>query len=433
MPDSVPTHSASSMDRSRPRPWYRRRPVQIGGALGLAVVATAAFMLLSPRAGTVVVDADSLDTGEVIRGPYQDYVPLRAEAVPLETTYITAETAGRVEAVAVSDGDRVTKGQALVYLANPSLTLDVSAREADISARLTDNSNQLMSLKTAQENREQALADATYALSRAEQDLQKRETLRAQNIINDAMVKPYADEVAYQRQRVAALRTAQSPDAQFYAAQRRQVQDNASDLRRNLGEVRRGLSALTVSAPAEGRLTAFNLKPGQAVNEGDPVGQVDSEGRYKLRAEVDEYYLPRLSQGLKAEARVHDQPVSVEVAKVFPQVTNGRVVVELTFASAAPADFKRGETVDIRLSLGQTKPAILAPSGSWLNDTGGTWVFVLNAAGDQASRRAVSIGRRNPEQVEVLSGLKPGERIVTGGISNLRNTEHLRLQKRANP
>ncbi|MFT3996408.1 MAG: HlyD family efflux transporter periplasmic adaptor subunit [Asticcacaulis sp.] len=421
------------MDRTLSRPWYRRRPFQIAAGLGVLTLAAVTAFVVMPRANTLSIDADGIDTGEVIRGPYQDYVPLRAEAVPLETTYITAETGGRVQAVAVSDGDLVTVGQALVYLANPSLTLDVSAREADISARLTDNSNQLMALKTAQENREQALAEATYALSRAEQDLQKRQTLRAQNIINDAMVKPYADEVAYQRQRVAALRTAQTPDAEFYAGQRRQVQDNAQDLRRNLGEVRRGLQALTVTAPAAGRLTAFALKPGQAVKEGDPVGQVDSEGRYKLRAEVDEYYLSRLSAGLKAEARLHDQPVGVEISKVFPQVTDGRVAVELTFVTPPPADLKRGEAVDIRLSLGQTRTAVLAPTGPWLTESGGAWVFVLNASGDGASRRAVSVGRRNPEQVEILSGLKPGERIITGGASNLRNTEHLSLKRKAHP
>ncbi|UDF05547.1 efflux RND transporter periplasmic adaptor subunit [Asticcacaulis sp. AND118] len=420
------------MDRKRQRAWYRRRPFQIAAAVAVLGAAALAGYLSLPQSGTMDIEVRSLETGEVVRAPYQDYVPLRAEAVPLDTVYITAAAAGRVQAVAVSDGDTVAKGQALVYLVNPALTLDVSAREADISARLTDNSNQLMALKTAQENREQALADASYALSRAEQELQKRQTLREKGFINDAAVKPYADEVTYQRQRVAALKTAQTPDSEFYAGQRRQVQDNAQDLRRNLGDVRRGLDALTITAPAEGRLTAFGLKPGQAVKEGDPVGQVDSEGRYKLRAEVDEFYLQRLSEGQKAEASLHGQPVGVAVSKVFPQVTNGRVVAELQFVTPPPADLKRGETVDIRLKLGQTAPAILAPTGSWLTESGGAWVFVLNAKGDQATRRAVTVGRRNPEQVEILSGLRPGERIVTAGVSNLRNAQHLRLKPSQN-
>lgn len=431
MPDNV-LSSPTNMDRKRAKPWYRRRPFQITAAAVFIATAGLAFYLTLPRSGTVTVEARTLETGEVVRAPYQDYVPLRAEAVPLDTVYITAATAGRVQAVAVSDGDRVTKGQALVYLVNPALTLDVSGREADISARLADNANQLMALKTAQENREQALADAAYALSRAEQEYQKRQTLLDKGFINAAAVKPYADEVAYQRQRVAALKTAQTPDAQFYAGQRRQVQDNAQDLRRNLGEVRRGLDALTIAAPAAGRLTAFSLKPGQAVKEGDAVAQVDSEGSYKLRAEVDEFYLQRLSEGQKAEASLHGQTVSVAVSKVFPQVTNGRVVAELQFVTPPPADLKRGETVDIRLRLGQTTPAILAPSGSWLTESGGAWVFVLNAKGDQASRRAVTVGRRNPEQVEILSGLKPGERIVTAGVSNLRNAQYLHIKSDSN-
>ncbi|MDC7683579.1 efflux RND transporter periplasmic adaptor subunit [Asticcacaulis sp. BYS171W] len=428
MTDTALNSPKPQMDRRVAPRWYKRRPFQIGAALGVVAVIAVAIMTLTPASGTVNVEASSLDIGEVVRAPYQDYVPLRAEAIPLETTYITAETSGRVESIAISDGDPVVQGQALAYLANPSLTLEVSAREADISARLSDNNNQLMALKTAQENREQALADTTYALNKAEQELQKRETLRDRNVINDAAVKPYADEVAYQRRRLASIRSAQAPDAQFYASQRQQVINNGGDLRRNREEVRRGLSALTLSAPAQGRLTAFTLKPGQAVKEGDPIGQVDSEGAYKLRAEVDEFYLSRLSNGLTAQARIHDQPVAVRLSKVFPQVTNGRVVVELEFTGPPPSDLKRGEAVDIRLSLGKTQVATLAPAGAWLNDTGGASVFVLNTKGDTAMRRAVTVGRRNPEQVEILSGLKAGERIVVGGTQNLQKAEHLILK-----
>ncbi|GGZ45028.1 efflux RND transporter periplasmic adaptor subunit [Asticcacaulis endophyticus] len=426
---STPSHSsAPAMDRRVTRKWYRRVPYQICGAVFIVAVVTASLFALMPAANTVNVDIATLDIGEVMRAPYQDYVPLRAEVVPLETTYITAETSGRVESIAVSDGDTVLPGQALAYLANPSLTLEVSAREADISARLSDNNNQLMSLKTAQENREQALADTTYALNKAKQELQKRETLRARDIISEATVKPYSDEVTYLQQRLTALKSAHVTDAQFYASQRQQIQRNADDLRRNLGEVRGGLSALILTAPTQGRLTAFSLKPGQAVKVGDTMGQVDSEGAYKLRAEVDEFYLSRLSSGLQAQASIHNQPVSVRLSKVFPQVSNGRVVVELEFVTNPPADLKRGETVDTRLSLGQTEVATLAPAGSWLNDTGGASVFVLNTKGDKATRRSVTVGRRNPEQAEILSGLKAGERIVTGGAQNYQKAEHLALK-----
>jgi len=428
MPDS--TLTTARTDRILAKPWWKRRPFQLGAGVAVLVVVAAGAFVLIPPPDTVTVNAASLDTGEVVRAPYQDYIALRSEVIPLVVVYITAETTGRVESVITQDGEQVLAGQALARLSNPDLTLDVSSREADISGRLSDTNNQLMTLQTQQQGREQALADATYALHKAEQELAKRQVLLDKNVLNAAAVKPYEDEVDYQKARVATLQASQASDKAFYTDQRQQVLNSAGDLRRSLGEVRQGLNALTVSAPETGRLTDFDLKPGQAVRQGDPLGEVDSVGTYKLTAQVDEYYLSRLTTGLKAQANVHGTAVPVHVSKVFPQVTNGRITVELEFDGTMPSGLTRGEAVDVRLSMsGDTADAVMAPAGSWLNDSNGASVFVVNS--DRADRRAVTVGRRNPEYAEILSGLKPGDRIVVNGASAYPKAQHLHLSKSA--
>lgn len=418
------------MDRRIERRW-RPAPALLWAG-GLAILACAGLLVwgLSPKAGTVDVDAATLSFGEVVRAPYLDYAPLRAEVAPAQTTFIAAETSGRVEVVLAADGDLVGAGQELARLSNPQLSLEVTAREADIAARLSENTGRLMSLKGAEENRDQALADTAHALSRARQDLDRRQILLAKAMLSPSAVQPYLEEVDYQKDRLATLRAAQRSDTAFYAEQRAQAARSAQDLRRSLAETRAGRSALVVRAPTAGRLTAFDLKPGQAVRMGDPLGQVDAEGAYKLRAKLDEYYLPRLSAGQSAQATVRDHAVSARVTKVFPQVSDGRATLELAFDGAAPGGLRRGETIDLRLSLGRPQAAIIAPSGAWLNDTGGAWAFVLSADGARAERRAIVLGRRNPEQAEVLSGLRPGERIVTAGAQDLAKAKFLRIRSK---
>ncbi|MBW8882555.1 MAG: biotin/lipoyl-binding protein, partial [Asticcacaulis sp.] len=172
------------MDRRVERRW-RLTPAQRWAA-GVAALAAAGLLAwaLSPRAGTVDVDAAGLSYGTVARAPYLDYAPLRAEVAPAETTFIAAETAGRVEAVLVADGDLVAAGQELARLSNPQLSLEVTSREADIAARLSENTGRLMSLKGAEESREQALADTAHALSRARQDLDRRQILLAKAMLS---------------------------------------------------------------------------------------------------------------------------------------------------------------------------------------------------------------------------------------------------------
>ena len=114
----------------------------------------------------------------------------------------------------------VTLGQPLAMLGNPDLTLQVSSREADISARLSDTNNQLMNLQTQQQANEQAVADVAYALHRAEEELSKRQMLREHGVYNDAAVQTYVDEVAYQKQRLAGLKSQQVQQSQFYVSQR---------------------------------------------------------------------------------------------------------------------------------------------------------------------------------------------------------------------
>ncbi len=421
---------AGGMDRRVKRPWHAKRAWRLGAAAAAVVVVGAAAWTLSPRAGSVNIDANLLTIGAVTRAPYLDYAPVRAEVAPAETTLVAAEASGRVESVGAADGDRVSAGQVLARLSNAQLSLDAAAREADISARISDNASRVMSLKSAEENREQALADASHALNKAQQELEKRQVLLSRDLLSEAAVRPYADEAAYQRQRVAALKAGQASDKAFYVSQRAQAARTAEDLRRNLVEVGAGRSALVVRAPMSGRLTAFDLKPGQAVTLGQSLGQVDVEDAYKLRAQVDEFYLQRLAVGQSAEATVHGRTAQARVAKVFPQVSAGRVTVELAFAGDQPAGLKRGEAIDLRLSLGQPASAVIAPSGAWLSETGGTWAFVLSPDGKRAERRAVTIGRRNPEQVEVVSGLLPGERIVTAGAQDLQKAKTLRLRAR---
>jgi putative ABC transport system ATP-binding protein len=161
------------------------------------------------------------------------------------------------------------------------------------------------------------------------------------------------------------------------------------------------LGALTLRAPVAGRLTNFTIQPGQMLKPGDPVGQVDSEGAWKMVADVDEYYLGHVQVGQQARG---EGDLRLTVTKVLPAVTDGRFRIELAFVGAAPQGLHRGQTIDLRITLGATTMATLAPVGGWLDSGGGSSAFVLDASGTRASRRPVKVGRRNPEMAEILSG-----------------------------
>lgn len=414
------------MDRRVERRPSRRR-LLVRAAAGALALALALFgWRLLPGADAMTVDAASVRIGTVERASFRDYVPLRAEVAPLETVFVTAVAGGQVAQVLAGDGQPVTRGAALARLTNPQLELEVASRSADIAGQLSGLSAQRVAIGRAQLDGEREVADARNALTKAETEFARKQVLFDKGIVTRAAIDPLGSEVAYQRQRVAALGQGRADADRTLADQTAGVALTARELRASLAMVRGGLSALVIRAPAAGRLTAFQLQPGQTLKAGDPVGQVDSEGRWKLVADVDQFYLGRVRAGQSASADLDGHAVPLAVLKVLPQVTDGRFRVELGFAGAPPAGLNRGQSLDVRLVLGADRPAVVAPAGGWL-DGGGTTAFVLTHDG-RAERRVVTTGRRNPDQVEVTAGLSPGERIVTAPIAAYAKIQTLIIQ-----
>ena len=403
-----------------------RRRVLIGaGAVVLAGLAAVGLSRLPPPGSLSVRGAD-LQVATVAEAPFQDYLPVRGAVAPLHTTFVTAVSGGQVDKVLVLDGVQVPAGAALATLTNPQLKLDVTSKEADIAGRLGDVSAQSLSLEKNRLDAEGQVSQASFDLLKAQHDYDVRKQLHDKDIVSDAELKTYADTAAYDRARLAQLRAGQAQQAQLASTQGAEITRTNSGLRQSLEVVRSSLDALVIRAPVAGRLTDFQLQPGQSLKAGDPAGQIDSEGAYKMTADVDEYYLGRVQPGEPASADLDGTDAALVVSRVLPQVTDGRFRVELTFRGAPPAGLRRGEGADLRITLGDTRRALVVPNSGWL-EGGGSSAFVLSADGRRADRRAVGIGRRNPEQVEITSGLRPGERVVVSSYAGFDKLNHLIL------
>jgi HlyD family secretion protein len=411
------TSSGSDMDRRVERlsgPLRRSRAVVVAV---LTMLAISGVWFLLPASGSTDIAGTDIESGVVARAPFADYLPLRATVAPRETTLVGVLVGGQVETLLVQDGAMVSAGQSLARLANPELRLDVLTREAQIAAQLGDLSGQDLGIERNRLDRTSQIAQANYDLIKARRELSIRQQLHAQGIVSDAGVRSFAEEAAYQQKRLAQLQSGGAAEARITATQEARLADTRNRLSGNLAAVRSGLDLLVLRASTGGRLTNFTIQPGQTLKPGDPAGQIDSEDAWKLVADVDEFYLSRIAVNQSATA---DGDKRLTITKVLPAVSNGRFRVELQFDDAAAAKLKRGQTLDIRVTLGSTAPAMVAPVGAWLDSGGGSSVFVIDADGRHARRRPVKIGRRNPEQAEIIAGLAVGERIVMSNTSSVK-------------
>jgi HlyD family secretion protein len=396
---------------------------------GLVVVAALLFYLLAPGADSQTVAADRITLSTVEKGRFDDFLPLRARVTPLVSVYLDAIEGGRVEQVLVEDGAMVRKGQMLAVLSNAELQLSVLARQTEVTQQINSMRSQELALAQSRLQNERAVIEADLQTRRSQRQYETQRPLAEKGYVAGKTFRDTQDEYASNRQRSDVLRRSRATDERLQSSQLGQLRASTNSLNASLEIARATLDALNLRAPVDGQLTAFSIQVGQSLNRGERLGQIDSAGRNKLVASVDEFYLGRVQPGQIATVDHGGKTYRAKVAKIYPQVRNGAFEVDLIFTAAEPAELNRGQTLQVKLTLGDPTPALLIPNGAFYNETGGAFVFVVAPGDGSAVKRPVRLGRRNADFIEVLDGLEPGERVITSPYTGFAERDRLDLER----
>ena len=190
-------------------------------------------------------------------------------------------------------------------------------------------------------------------------------------------------------------------DSIIRVRQLKEIQQSEQRMTQNLQGVGGILDNLIIRAPIDGQLSRPQLEEGQNVNQGQRIGQVDILGSYKVKVPIDELYLPRISTGLHATTSFNNKDYELEITYIYPTIANGRFEVDMNFVGAVPEGIRRGQSLRLRIELGQSSEELLLPVGGFYKDTGGNWVFVMEGNG-KAVKREIKLGRKNTEHFEGL-------------------------------
>jgi HlyD family secretion protein len=381
--------------------------------LGAIVLAGLGAWLLSGSGAHVYrVPIDRLTIGTVTQGPFEDFIAVRGAVAPFITNYLTTDQGGTVKQVLVEDGAIVKRDQPLVILSNPALQLQVASQQ--------------LAFEQTRFKYEHDILDIDHQISKLKADLSRDKILLDGNAIAPSTYKEEEEEYKYyQRLRVA---TVESRDVEQKVRASQLMGDHPSTAVNGAAIANAAVEALTIRAPMDGQLTALDAEVGQSKTQGAVLGQVDSRDRFKIIAQVDEFYLGRVVLGQEALFTVNGRDYKTKVAKIYPQVSNGTFKADFYFVGTPPSDIHTGQAIDMKVELGGAARAMMLPNGPFYQDTGGNWVFVLSPDGQSATKRSVRLGRRNPQYVEVLDGLKPGERVIISGYEAFQTMDRVEFQ-----
>lgn len=423
--DASAAVSGAGMDRRIERNKFPPKRIAMFAAIA-AVIAVVAWLMFGDDSGrTLVIGEDKIVISPVSSGTFDDFIPIRGRVTPRQTVYLDAIEGGRVEERLVEDGAMVEKDQLIVVLSNTSLQLSVTQNEALVTEQLNNMRTIELQLEQNRLQHKRNLVELDYQIKRLERQVARFANLDSAGVAAKSQLEDAGDELEYYRNRRVVTLESQATDARLQETQLAFLQKSSIQLEQNLAFARKNLDALNVRAPVAGKVSGLDLEVGQSIQRGGRLGQIDDPDNFKLSASIDEFYLSRVDLGQRATLQSGGDEYSLSISKIYPQVTNGQFEVDLVFDGDQPEGIRRGQTMQARLTLGDSASAMLIPNGAFYQDTGGNWMFVVS--GDEAHRRPVRLGRRNSRYIEVIEGLEVGEEVIVSPYSAFREMDTLKL------
>lgn len=410
-----------------PQPWYRKYLVHIvsGTALVALLVYTVVLAVSPPRRS---IGKERVRIAEVVEAPFLEFVEVEGLVHPVMTIQLNALENGYVERIVCDEGAMMKQGDTILVLSNPDLlrTIDEEREQWEKDNRNLHEQEIQMEQKSI-DLRLQTL-EQKYQITALERKLTQSREEFAMGIKSRAELDIVEAENEHLHNKLMLQMQSLGHDSATTVLRRQMIVADREAAQRRLQNVRRRTEGLVVRAPCDGQLGHINLIIGQQVSAGSKIGELKIMDQYKVSTQLSEYYVERIHAGLPATIVQKQDTFPLRISRVVPEVKERKFAVDLLFNGATPDNIRLGKSYRVKVELGQPEPAVVIPRGDFYQKSSGEWIFLLDGETGIARRVPIEVGRQNPEQFEVLKGLKPGDRVITSGYDRIGDAEEVIIE-----
>lgn len=413
------------MDRKiEKKKWTPKRLVFIG-LTGLFALFVLYLLIFRDKSSKIYVNRDQVTIATVSKDKFQEFIPVDGVVLPRTTIFIDAIMGGNVQEVYVEDGAMLKKGDVILKLVNTNLELSYMEQETRIFEAINNLQNTKIGLEQNKYTRQRELVNVQQQLEMLQINFDRQCQLYADNLISDMEFEEAERNYRFARKQLEISLQLQKLDSISAHSRNKQIDLSMDRLYNNLELLRSSLGNLYVKAPADGQLSSFSIQVGQTALAGDHLGQIDIPDDFKLRANIDERYISRVSIGQEAEFEFGGKSYILNIQKIYTDVTAGTFQVDLEFSEEFPTHIKRGQTLQLRLKFSGETDALIIRRGGFFQQTGGNWIYVLDPTGSFATKRNIRINRQNTLHYELIEGLEAGEQVIISSYDNFGNKDRI--------
>lgn len=400
------------MDRPiQKKKWTSRRIVIIIAGTVFLYLLVHLFFIRDPRS-RLYVNPDLLTFYTVKLDKFQEFIPIDGVVYPKSTVFIDAVQGGVVEEVFVEDGAMLSQGDPILKLSNSNMELNFMETETRIVEAINNLQNSKIDLERNKFYRQREIVDLQYQIDQATKDFSRKEELYDELLISTKEFEDAKRDYDFTLKQLNISINLQRLDSTASVEQERQIQQSIRRMYDNMGLLRKNLDLLYIKAPADGKLSSFNVQIGQTKSPGEHLGQIDMQDGFKLQANIDERYVSRVYTGQEAEFDYSGKTYKLFIHKIYTGVSAGSFQVDLLFNEDYPESIKRGQTIACRLFFSRPAEALVIKRGGFFQKTGGNWIYVVDPSGNYAVKREIRLGSQNTYYYEVLEGLDEGEKVI---------------------
>lgn len=411
------------MDTRIPRKNRKKQYIAIAVAVIILLIGLSFYLISRPA--SLKVKQNEILIKKVTLGDFEDFVIFQAQAEPLYTQFINVIEGGAIQEIFVENGAMVTQGTPIAQLFNPNAEFNYLSQETGIIEQINQLNVAKLNIRNQelQLSKELVLIEHDYNTTQMEFELHS--TLYTKKILAKNDFEVTQEKLRYQQERKNIIQKTIERERQTNSVQIKQIDDALHIMEKSLATLRNNKKNFLVIAPATGRLSAFEATVGQNITAGTAIGKIDLMKGYKLVANIDEFYLEKISVGLQGDIQLKGNAAKVKVTKILPEVKNGQFKVELVFVKEDVKSLQEGLSFGVKLLFSDSEHKLLLPKGAYNAVTQGKWIFVKQ--GNKAVKRNIELGRENPNYYEVIAGLANDEEVITSNYEDYKNITEIQF------
>lgn len=406
------------------KPWYIRYRYYLAGAF-LVCCGLIYVIVLASGPRRLRINAEHIQIEEVKQADFMEYVDVEGIVHPILTIIVNTREAGNEDRIIGEEGSLLKKGDTILTLTNPNLMREIEDQQDEWEKQRISYQEKALEMEQKSLTLKQQTLEAEYELNKIRKSFSLEKEEYAMGIRSKAQLEVSEDEYRYKTESTRLKLKSLQSDSSMTVIRKELLQNDRDREEKKLIRSRQRIEDLVVRSPIDGQLSFVKVTPGQQVAAGENIAEVKVMDQFKIHTSLSEYYIDRVTTGLPAAITYQGKRYPLKISKVIPEVKDRLFEVDLVFTGEMPENVRLGKSFRVQIELGQPEQALVVPRGNFYQQTGGQWIYKVNADKTQAVKVPVTIGRQNPRQYEITEGLQPGDLVIVSGYDTFGEAEEL--------